>query len=372
MLNLFATDSATFAALAAGLTCLLVCIGLVATQRWHGRFSLDGVDGVQKFHASPTPRIGGVGIALGLLAGWALAPARVADLMAPVFLAGGLAFGFGVAEDVTRRVSIRSRLLATMASGALAWGLTGVSLTRVDVWGVDSALVWAPVSVVFTAFAVGGVANAINIIDGFNGLAAGVLLIALLALGVLAESAGDAALAGACLLVGASVLGFMVVNFPFGKIFLGDGGAYLLGFLVAWMSVLLAYRNPGISPWAGLMACAYPVLEVLFTIWRRAVRRHHPGHPDRLHLHSLVKCRITRKRFSALSPVLKNSAVSPFIWAWAAVPAACAVAFRENSLSLMALFFLFAALYAFAYWRLVRFARRPHGRAANTSALMGK
>ncbi len=360
------------AALAAGLTCLLVCVGLVATQSWHGRFSLDGLDGVQKFHAAPTPRIGGVGIALGLLVGWTVAPARVTDLAAPVFVAGFLAFGFGVAEDVTRRVSIRSRLLATMASGALAWGLTGVSLTRVDVWGVDAVLAWAPASVLFTAFAVGGVANAINIIDGFNGLAAGVILIALLALGVLAQSAGDTALAGACLLVGATVIGFMLVNFPFGKIFLGDGGAYLLGFLVAWMAVLLAHRNPGLSPWAGLLACAYPVLEVLFTIWRRAVRKHHPGHPDRLHLHSLVKCRITRKRFTALPPVLKNSAVSPFIWAWAAVPAACAVAFRESSGVLMSLFLVFAVLYALAYLRLVRFARRRHVRAASTSALLGK
>lgn len=369
-MNSLATLGILNAAALAGLVSLIACIGLVMTQAWHGKFSLDGLDGVQKFHEAPTPRIGGVGVALGLMAGWILAPPRVADVLAPMLLAGGVAFGFGVAEDITRRVSVRSRLLATMASGGLAWWMTGVSLTRVDVWGVDALLVWGPASVLFTAFAVGGVANSMNIIDGFNGLASGVILIALLALGVLARSAGDLDLALACLVVGGAVLGFMLVNFPFGKIFLGDGGAYLLGFIVAWLAVLLASRNPGISPWAGLMACAYPVLEVLFSIYRRAVRRHHPGHPDRLHLHSLVKCRITRKRFPGLPLVLKNSAVSPIVWAWASVPAACAVVFRDSSSVLVALFIVFGALYAWVYKRLVTFSWARRTRAIGSSGVL--
>jgi UDP-N-acetylmuramyl pentapeptide phosphotransferase/UDP-N-acetylglucosamine-1-phosphate transferase len=358
--------------LLSALASVLVCAALVVTRGWHGRFSLDGVEGVQKFHLNPTPRIGGLGAAIGLIAGALLAPAPVASVLWPMLWAGLPAFAFGLAEDLTRRVSVRSRLLATMASGLVAWWLTGVSLTRVEVWGVDALLAWGPASVLFTAFAVGGVANAVNIIDGFNGLAAGVLLITLLALGVIAQTVGDTALAGACLVVGGAVLGFMVVNFPFGKIFLGDGGAYLLGFIIAWLAVLLASRNPGVSPWAGLLACAYPVLEVLFTIYRRTRRRHHPGHPDRLHLHSLINARVTRKWFPALPPVLKNAAVSPFIWVCSAVPAACGLLFRAQGTTLILMFIGFAGLYAWAYRRLVRFSLgvRPLGDPA--SGVIGK
>ena len=80
------------------------------------------------------------------------------------------AFALGLAEDLTRSVGVAERLLATMASAVLAWWLTGVSLTQLDTPGLDALVAVLPLSVAFTAFAVGGVANAVNIIDGFHGL----------------------------------------------------------------------------------------------------------------------------------------------------------------------------------------------------------
>ena len=79
----------------------------------------------------------------------------------------------------------------------------------------------------------GGVANAINIIDGFNGLAAGSLLIMFGAFAWVAHRLGDDLVFALAMLYAALVLGFFVVNFPHGKIFLGDGGAYFAGFLLA-------------------------------------------------------------------------------------------------------------------------------------------
>jgi UDP-N-acetylmuramyl pentapeptide phosphotransferase/UDP-N-acetylglucosamine-1-phosphate transferase len=89
---------------------------------------------------------------------------------------------------------------------------------------------WLPLSVVFTEFAVAGIANDINIIDGFNGLATGTVLIALGSLGYTAYLANDPVLAKVCFVLGGIALGFFLVNYPLGKIFLGDGGAYVLGF----------------------------------------------------------------------------------------------------------------------------------------------
>ncbi len=312
------------------LAALLVSLGmsllLVLTQRWHGHFSMDHTAGVQKFHTNPTPRIGGVGVAAGLVAAWALASTEVKTLLQPLLLAGVPAFVAGLAEDITKKVGVAARLLATMVSGAVACWLTGVALNRVDVPLVDDLLAWGPAAVAFTAFAVAGVANAVNIIDGFNGLSSGTVLVILAALGSLAGLQGDATLALVCVVLGAAVLGFWLVNFPLGKIFLGDGGAYLVGFALAWLAVLLLMRHPSVSPWLVLLACAYPVIEVLYSVWRRRRQRLPTGAPDSMHLHSLIKTQVIMRALPHWSPRLRNAAVSPLMWFYAALPAGLAVA----------------------------------------------
>jgi UDP-N-acetylmuramyl pentapeptide phosphotransferase/UDP-N-acetylglucosamine-1-phosphate transferase len=351
-----------FAALELGFAVTLACsLLLVLTTRWHGRFSLDATRGVQKFHITPTPRIGGAAIMLGLWLSLGVLSEAQQELLLPVLVAAMPAFVFGLAEDLTRKVSVRARLFATIASGVCCWGLTGVTLLHIGVAPFDMMLTWLPASVLFTAVAVGGVANAVNIIDGFNGLASGTVLIGMAALGIIAQDAGDANLAQLCFVVCAVTAGFFVVNFPFGKLFLGDGGAYLLGFLLAWLSVMLVYRNPLVSPWAPLLACGYPVFETVFTIVRRLWCRRHPGHPDSWHLHSLVKTAIVARFLRVLPARLRNACVSPVCWIVALAPAMMAVRFAAVPEALLqavlASFLLYLSLYAFvvsAWW-----ARHP-------------
>ena len=276
----------------AGLVSLSVALLLVLTQRWHGRFSMDGLKGVQKMHTTPTPRIGGIAIFVGVMASWFVAPADVARILGALAWAGLPAFAFGLAEDLTKQVSMGLRLLATMASGVLGWWITGYSLTSVDVPLIDTLLLWAPASVLFTAFAVGGVANAVNIIDGFNGLASGFVILGFFGLGTIAGLHSDASLCVACFALAAAMIGFWLVNWPWGKIFLGDGGSYFGGFALAWASVMLVERNSEITPFAALLICIHPITEVLFSILRRRLKKMHPGHPDRLHLHSLIMRRV--------------------------------------------------------------------------------
>lgn len=302
-----------------------VSLLLVLTKHWHGRFSLDHTQGVQKFHTKPTPRIGGVGVAAGLVTVSALAPEDVNALLNPMLLAAIPAFAAGLWEDLTKRIGVVTRLTATMLSGLLAWWLTGVALDHVHIPLVDDVLALTPAAVCFTAFAVAGVANAVNIIDGFNGLASGTVLVLLASLASIAHAQGDLSLTLAFLVLGAAVLGFWLVNFPLGKIFLGDGGAYLVGFALAWLCVLLMMRHPNVSPWVVLLACAYPVTEVLYSMWRRRRLRQPAGAPDSLHLHSLVKTQIILRHIPHWPPRLRNAAVSPLMWAGASLPAALAV-----------------------------------------------
>lgn len=286
-----------------------LCIVLVLTQRWHGALTADSTDGIQKFHTLPTSRVGGIPIFFGFVAAWLNSPESVQELLTPILIAGLPAFLSGVLEDLTKKVGVAERLIATMVSGSLACWITGYSITHVDVIGMDTLLQFTVVSILFTSFAVAGMSNAINIVDGFNGLASTAATLAFIGYAMVAYAEGDLSLAMLAIILAACLWGFFWVNWPFGKIFLGDGGSYFVGFSLAWVAVLLIERNPSVSAFGALIVCTHPVAEVLFSIYRRRARKLHPGMPDRMHFHSLFKRRYVSRWFSSLGVPLRNSVV---------------------------------------------------------------
>ena len=324
-------------------------------EHLHAHLSHDGIaGGPQKFHSRPTPRIGGIALAAGLLsAGGVMLMADVGAVgrqFGILLLASTPAFMGGLTEDLTKRVGVLERLLLTMLAGAVAAWLLGAVLDRLDLPGVDNALRWLPVAVVFTAFAVGGIANAVNIIDGYNGLASGFSVIVLGAMVFVANQVGDALVFQSSLALAGSLLGFMLWNWPGGRIFLGDGGAYFLGFMLAELAVLLVVRNPAVSPWFPLLLLAYPVFETFFSIYRKKiVRGQSPGHPDGLHFHMLVFKRLVRGR----SLEKRNSRVAPYFWAISVALSLPATLFWDDTPVLMGLVLLFCAFYVFSYSRIV-------------------
>ena len=331
----------------------VVAQALVMSAHKHGHLTMDLPGAVQKFHSQPTPRVGGIAIYIAVTSAWLfVATPQEASLIAILLVGGMPALFIGLKEDVTKRVSVRTRLLLTMGSGGLAAVLTGVGLTRVDMPLPDLLLSYWPVAVLFTAFAVGGVSNAINIIDGFHGLASGTVIISSLALAGIAFSVGDAPLAGVALVLAAAVGGFWLVNFPWGKLFLGDGGAYFSGFALAWLSVELLARNPGVSPWASVLLCGYPTIEVLYSVFRRS--RHHlsPGQPDRRHLHSLVATQFVQPRLAGVPAYMSNAAVSVVMWICATVPVLPAILFSGRPDILVPALATCALAYHLVYRRL--------------------
>jgi UDP-N-acetylmuramyl pentapeptide phosphotransferase/UDP-N-acetylglucosamine-1-phosphate transferase len=338
-----------------GAISFLLSVLIVLTKRLHGAATMDLTNGIQKFHTTPTPRVGGLPIVIGLYVAWFTSTYEIKHLLTPILIAGFPAFLFGLAEDLTKRVGVLARLSATMASGLLAWWLTDYSLSRVEVWGVDWLLKYTLISVVFTSFAVGGVANAINIIDGFNGLASMMATLAFVGFAVIAWSVGDTTLASVAVILAACVWGFFWVNWPFGKLFLGDGGSYFIGFALAWVAVLLIERNTSVSPFAALLVCIHPVSEVLLSIFRRKLKKMNPGHPDRLHFHSIFKRRYVRRWFCNLSFELRNSITGVLVGFMTLTAILIASFVNQNSLlSLMAVITL-AMGYVAIYARMVRF-----------------
>lgn len=332
----------------------LLCLLIILTKDVHGRHSFDTNDGVQKFHTSPTPRIGGIPVFISLALMSLCLDAPATAILRPLMIAAVPAFIAGLSEDFSKRVSVRSRFVATMLSGLIAWWVTGYTLNKVEVAGVDLLLASLPLSIAFTAFAVAGIANATNIIDGFNGLASGTVMICLAAFALIAGKVGDTALMQLCLLLILAIAGFFIFNFPFGKIFMGDGGAYLIGFLLAWVGVMLPTRNPTVSKWASLLICSYPIIETLFSMARRFWQRSHPGQPDSGHLHSLIKVKLVRRYCGALSQPLRSSLVSPFSWGIALCTSAIAVAFHNSKPVLMPVSIGAIFVYAVLHGMLVR------------------
>ncbi|WP_440966830.1 MraY family glycosyltransferase [Massilia sp. GER05] len=313
---------------------------IVRSQKWHGRLTHDhDLGGVQKVHTTAVPRIGGLavigGILLGLVLFQQIFPGQVsANRASRIYLLLGAslpAFLAGLIEDFTKRVSVRVRLVATALSALVASLALGATVGELDIWGLDALLTIAPLAIVATAVFVAGGSNAINIIDGFNGLSGSTIIIMAIGLAAVGLQVGDSFVAVLGALCAGATLGFLMLNYPSGKMFLGDGGAYFLGFWVSEMAVLLLVRHPELSAWQILAICGYPVIEVLFSIYRRKfVRKVSPGAPDALHLHGLVFRRLVFKyvRRDAARPWKRNAMVPCFMAPAVAACVAVSVLFR--------------------------------------------
>lgn len=326
------------------------------------RLGGDEVDGVQKFHEHWVPRLGGIPVFFALVASM-LVFARVSGAFihetAFFIICIAPAFAIGLIEDITRAAGVLSRLIGTMVAAALGWWLLGAQLDRLALPFLDSWLsIYWPLSFGLTLIAAAGVAHAVNIVDGCNGLSSFFCIVALSAIGLVSGFVGDTFVMQAAVLSAAAIAGFLIWNFPFGKIFLGDAGAYLAGFLIAELAILLVVRNPDVSPWFPMLLMVYPVWETLFSMYRRAViAGTNVGKPDALHLHQLLYRRITRRLRpieTAEDRVLANSFTSLYLWAMSLLCALPAVVFWDNSVVLILLCALAVGSYMTVYRRVVR------------------
>ncbi len=346
------------------LASLIATLLVVRSSSLHSWLSADhDFSGPQKFHTHAVPRIGGVGVII------AMAVAGVFDYFmragaSPyfwLFLACALpAFLAGIAEDLTKKVAARWRLLATCVSAALAIWLLGGLIVRTDIPGIDQLITMAPFAVALTLLCVTGVANAINIIDGFNGLASMCVMMMLLGIAYVAFQTGDQFVASTALTAAGAVFGFFVWNYPAGMIFLGDGGAYFIGFVLAELSVLLLGRNAVVSPIFPLLLCAYPIFETVFTMYRRRVLRGvATAQPDGIHLHTLIHRRLIRLNFGATlndrRRMTRNSMTSPYLWLLCLSSIIPSVLWWDSTRILAVFLLLFITSYIFLYWRIVRF-----------------
>ena len=253
---------------------------------------------VQSAHSGFVPRVGGLAIYLAILVlipllSFGFIPLSVvfnldAEQLTLLILSAAPVFSVGLAEDLGYDMSPKARLIASGFSSLVAILLFKVWLDSLGIPGIDKLLMFAPFGILFTIFATVGVVNAFNLIDGLNGLSSYVTVSVAVSLSIVAFQAGNTQVSIFLVLCVAAVLGFMVLNFPMGKIFLGDGGAYALGHLLVWSAIILINNATDVSAFAILLIFFWPVADTGLAIWRRWKLGNPTDRPDRLHFHQLA------------------------------------------------------------------------------------
>ncbi len=339
----------------------LLTLLVVKHAKLHGP-ALDHFQGVQKVHSHAVARIGGLPIFLAVAVSAAISVLREPGLAYPLpalLSCALIALSGGIAEDYTGAVPPSRRLALTMVAALLGYFLLGARLVRLDYPFGSLPLTIEWLVLVATVLAVAGIANAINIIDGFNGLASVVTICMLMSLAYVALQVGDMFVLVTALMVAGATAGFLIWNYPVGLIFLGDGGAYFIGFMLGELALLLVMRNSEVSTWYAALLLIYPAFETVFSAYRRMfLRGKSPAMPDGIHLHSLIFRRIVQwtvgpKEARAL--MKRNARTSPYLWLFSLMAVIPATLFWQNTTALIIFCLLFVVSYVWLYARIVRF-----------------
>ena len=305
--------------------------------------------GVQKFHHQPTPHVGGIAVFFSFLMGVLLLPGDLQDTLLPLLLVATLVFLVGLAEDWSARVSPFTRLLFIFVALIVSFFSFDIGVFSLGFSWVDYFLSYPVVGLAFTLLVVGGAVNALNVIDGYNGLMAGYALLVLLAMGLVAYQLGDILILQTSMLFAAAIAGFFALNFPFGKLFMGDGGAYFIGFMLSMIGLVFVDRHDNLSNWFVLALLMYPMYELLFSVYRKRIIHGLPAsQPDAYHLHMLIyKTVVSRNPNRA--KVINNSMTSPFLWLLSLVSIIPAVFWYDNREALIILSCVFMIIYTIVY-----------------------
>lgn len=164
--------------------------------------------------------------------------------------------------------------------------------------------------IIFFTLAMATVTNGVNIIDGTNGLSAFSILSIFACLLFLGFYVNDQDLVNTCLFIMTLVIGFLVFNYPFGKIFLGDTGSYFLGFFASYIVLSVFAKYPELPTWCAVSILFYPTLEVIFSYFRKILQKKSPFYPDNKHLHLKIFFLLSRGQ---LNGNLSNALVAPFL-----------------------------------------------------------
>jgi UDP-GlcNAc:undecaprenyl-phosphate GlcNAc-1-phosphate transferase len=278
--------------LGAILTCILTpIVRHLALQKGF----VDCPQRARKVHQQATPRLGGAAILISFLSVMCLAGVFVPQVREmtlgnnPILgfiLLGSLGiFAIGFLDDLARLAPKTKLFGEFLIAGLVVWG-ANLSFTEIQFLGLGSVSIPAWLGIGLATFWIVGMANAVNLIDGLDGLASGITLAGLVAVSVVGYLGGITSVTWMSTLLIGCLLGFLVYNSRPASIFLGDCGSLTLGYLAGCLTLLASFRGGGVLDGIfPVLAFALPILDCVFAIFRRTMRGRSPFSPDMEHFH---------------------------------------------------------------------------------------
>ncbi len=258
---------------------------------WHKRFNqklgLRSYQAIQRIHLNEIPRLGGLVFILSLISYVMVCPNNESIQLLKLMLICLIPIIIvGLKEDLFHNVEPAIRLLSLVFVGWLFRAqFTGPLPHMSDVLLISKLLAFQGGVSFFYILSMVALANGMNLIDGVNGLCGAVALSILGTLLFLSYKTNDVVMLSIIFSAILILIPFLIFNYPYGKIFLGDLGAYSLGLMISMLTIILFGRHPEISPWGAVLILIYPTTEVVFSLLRRAIKDVSIFHADTFHLH---------------------------------------------------------------------------------------
>ncbi len=316
-------------------------------QKFYKRLGLSQYRAVQRIHLSETPRLGGAVILSSLMVYALATPSNEASsLLSLMILSLAPSLFFAFKEDLFHNVRPALRLLSLLAAGLLFVKLYPGPWPEVSVPMIGPLLSTKLGIFIFYPLAMVTVTNGMNLIDGVNGLCATVALSILAILIFLAHQTLDHLVLMTASAISLLLIIFLLFNYPLGRIFLGDLGAYSLGMMLSMLVIIIYGRHPELPSWGAVLIIIYPLTEVVFSLMRRLLSGDSVARPDLLHLHlKLYQFFKPQSRFKHIA----NAIVTPVLAMLWLLPLILMTWFFQKPIFILLGIFIFLTLYGLLY-----------------------
>lgn len=318
---------------------LLTVIITPLVIRWATACRCLDLPGERRLHDKATPRWGGIAFFVGVLP--LLFMENMRGTLTPFIVASFILVAMGMLDDLASLGwKTKFSVMATAATIVIFGG--DITIHHIGVYGSLGRMDLGLLSIPFTYISIIGITNAINLLDGLDGLAGGVSLLGFLFMGIAALLAGNLEIAVICFAYVGALGAFLLYNFPRARIFMGDTGSLFLGFSLSVMAVLLTQdATSSVDAMFPVLVLLIPIFDTLRVLLVRLLNGKNPFKADNLHLHYLM----TRKNMSAVNVTL-------LFWSATAVFGVVALSLINRTSASYLIFVLYAV------WLLNLFAGR--------------
>jgi len=303
----------------------------------------------QRVHDGEVPRLGGLVIILGLIMFLIFSQGHTDNKFLFTLLISCIPlYVIGLKEDLMHNTHALNRLIVMFLISFLFFNYYEISFPKIEAPLVGVLFENSPITtLLFYSLSLVVLMNGNNLIDGANGLMSITNLMQCLSLIMLMLFIGNYDLLAHIILLSICLLMFILFNYPLGKIFMGDLGAYFIGFFLGVVTIDFFGRNPTLHPINAVLILFYPTFELFFSVIRKLVQKQNPLLPDHEHLHLKVFY-FYKNKFN--NNFIANILVAPNLFLIWAIPVISVILFKEHEIIILTSVFIMIVIYCIYFF----------------------